>query len=141
LTISHDPEVPRAQIPIHKGFYLVSATKVVFKNSLIQNNQNYVFLDSYNIARRSSNDAITATFLTFENLTVLNNSAVSDDQNSPFSSLFIIYCPQKPITVILHNSYFYNNIICNQVTFIVFSLISLNSKWTDQRLGKLSSQN
>ena len=120
LTISHDPQVPRAQIPIHQGFYLVSALEVVFKNSIIQNNQNYVFIDSYNIARRSSNGAITQTFLTFENITVVNNSAVYDDANSPFSSLFIIYCPQKPITVIVHNSNFFNNTVCKNDLLIFY---------------------
>jgi len=99
---------------------LRSAKEIVLKNSVFQNNQNSVILDYYD----SENDAPTETSLTLENVTVRNNRAVHYDTDSQYSSLFIIYCPMKPVNVFFHNSYFYNNTNCN-FDLSVFS----NSLW------------
>ncbi len=114
LTINNDPEMPREQILPHKIFYFYSTEEIVFKNSVFQNNQNSVILDYYN-------NEVPETFITLENITVLNNRAIFDDADSPYSSLFIFYCPMEPINILFQNSYFYNNTICN-VQFLCFNL-------------------
>jgi len=109
LTMDNDPEIPREQIPLHKGFYFYNTEEIVLKNSVFQNNQNFVLLHYDN----SVNGQPCENSLTLKNTTVRNNSAVFYDADSAYSSQFIIYCSMEPITVLFHNSYFYNNINCN----------------------------
>ena len=112
LTIDHDLEIPREQIPQHRGFQFVMAKEVVIKNSVFQNNQNFVLLNFYNIPRAAYFNEIIQTYFTFDNITVLNNSAVFYEASSPYSSLFFIYSPKKPVNILFNNSYFANNINC-----------------------------
>ena len=112
LTINHDPQTPMQQISPRRGFQLVNAKEIVLKNSVFQNNQNYMLLNFYNIPRTFYYNDITKSYVTFENITVLNNSAVYYDADSAYFSLFIIYAPMKPVDVLFKNSYFYNNTNC-----------------------------
>jgi len=120
LTIDNDPDIPRENIPQHRCFSLKSAKEIVLKNSVFQNNQNSIILGSNNVAGQSVSYEIIETYITLENITVRNNSAVFYDSDSQYSSLFIIYCPLKPVNVLFRNSYFFNNTNCNDDLFDTF---------------------
>jgi len=86
--------------------------KVIVKNSVFKNNQNFVLFNLYDIPRASYYTTIVQTYLIFENITVLNNSAVLYDANSPYFSQFFIYSPSKPVNILFNNSYVSNNSNC-----------------------------
>ena len=116
LTIDFDPKIPREQIPGHRAFQFINALEMVFRNSVFQNNQNYLLVNFANIPRNPFYNQIIEAYLTFDNITVLNNSGAYYDKNTPYFSLFVIYSPMKPVNVLFNNSYFYNNTNCIYLT-------------------------
>lgn len=107
MTVESDVSVPKGQIPQHRALAFVNALEVIVKNCLFQNNQNFLVFSFRNYNKFPFYSKITESYLTLENITVLNNSGIFNDA----SYLFGLYSPQKPVNVLFANSFFYNNTI------------------------------
>lgn len=105
---------PNEEIAWHRVFQFVNLGQVQLANSLFLNNQNAILFNFYNIRRGRLYDQVALPTVTFDNITVINNTASDQDTDSNFVSLFIINSPQKPVKASIRNSLFQNNTVGNK---------------------------
>ncbi len=110
LTVESDFTMPREQIPQSRALQFVNALEVILKNCVFQNNQNFVAFTFRNYPRNTFYEEITESYLTLENITMLNNTYI-DDSNGVDLGFFVLYSPMKPANVLFANSFFYNNTV------------------------------
>jgi len=109
ISITSDPMIPMEIFPQHRGFGFVNIKEMHFKNLHCQNNQNFMVFGFRNIPRNALYKEIIQSQITFDNISIVNNTAVLYDPHTSQFSLFIIYSPIKPANVLFSNSYFFNN--------------------------------
>jgi len=109
VTIETDPNLPTETMPQHRGFMFVNALEVIMKNSLFQNNQNFMVFNFDNFPRNPFYYQIVESYLTLENLTTINNTGNIYNTASVLFSQYIFYSPMKPFNALINNCSFYNN--------------------------------
>ena len=109
-------------IPLHRIFQFVNVNYLSISNAQFLNVQNVVIFDFFNIDRSSIYDSPELTNMTFNNITVLNNTSLYQNPNTRFAALFDIRTPFEPVEVSFLNSRFTNNKVASGIIQISESL-------------------